>query len=367
VASINLFKNNALQFTREMSVAGDSFTKCLTGTIVGDNFQLNLNLAQAEALKIRFGIPKEDATDQTDEGISLTQIRAALRPTLRRFSNEIQRSFDYYKEQFLEEKISKIYLSGGSSKLKNLDAFICESFAVPVEVLNPFQRIGLSTALKHKEAELAEIAPRLTLALGLAIGRAQSLNLIKEEKKKKPKTPATPSLNLTELKSKIKLGELAKIFENLPYTNFISGGLVILLLLCALGYNFYLSNRIAYYSKELASRKLALTDLKALISRRTIIKKISAEETKVRETLGKLASTLPSSITLSSLNYQNTTRTALITGTCSNIQKIGDIINAIESSPNFSEVQLKSAKKISDSEKMKIILRYRFTLIRNKQ
>lgn len=350
-SSINLFKDNTLQFTREISVAGESFTKCLTGTIVADNFQLNLNREQAEAIKIKHGIPKEDEEGKTEEGVPLSQVRAAVKPTLRRFINEIQRSFDYYKEQFLEEKIHRVYLSGGSSLLKNLDAFLGESFDIPIEIINPFQNIKISPELNSKVEEIKALAPRLMLATSLAAGKTKGLNLIKGQlKKKKAKTKdpsAKAAFDWSNLKTSLKLDNLAKNFENIPVASIILVALLVLLIVGAFGYNFYLQNQINYFKSELDSKKLALADLKSLLNRRMIVKKISAEETKVRETLGKLVSLIPADVVLDSLTYINETRAALITGTCSDIKTTGNLLKTIESSPYFSKAQLKEAKKIS--------------------
>jgi Tfp pilus assembly protein PilN len=80
-----------------------------------------------------------------------------------------------------------------------------------------------------------------------------------------------------------------------------------------------------------------------------VIQQITEQETKVKETLGKIASIVPSGVTLDSLEYKNDTREALISGTCDSIQKAGEMVKAIESSPYFSTVKLKEVKKIADT------------------
>ncbi|MFA4858853.1 MAG: type IV pilus assembly protein PilM [Candidatus Margulisiibacteriota bacterium] len=365
-ASINLFKNNILQFTREISVAGEGLTKCLTGTIVADNFQLNLNRDQAEAIKIKYGIPAETSVEKTGEGIPLSQIRAAMKPTLRRLTNEIQRSFDYYKEQFLEEKIGKIYLSGGSSRLLNLDTFITESFGIPAEVINPLQNLKLSPEVAAQENELNHLAPRLLLALGLAVGRTQSLNLIRVPAKKKVKLAAGeaihaldlskiswPKIDLSAFKTGIKIKNFTKFLETPSSIWILAAALVVSLTLGGFCYIYYLHRKADYYRQVLNDKKTFLADLKSLLARRQVIQQISEQETKVKETLGKIASIVPTGITLDSLEYKNNTREALISGSCESMQKAGEIVKAVESSPYFSGVKLKEIKKITEAGKIR--------------
>jgi len=321
-ASINLFKGNVLQFTREISVAGDSITKAMTGVLISDQWQLSLTYEQAEKIKVTYGIPREDSVEKTPEGIPLTQILEVMKPTLRRMLNEILRSFDYYKEQFREPKIAKVFLAGGSSKLKNLEEYLSTGLGAKVEVVNPLQGLSVSLSNKDSMEDLREASPRLTLALGLALGEAESLNLIRAKK------PARKGI------------EVGNIFEAVKIPSMGWATAVVLILVFMLGYNFYLGRKQAYYRAEVESKKAILADLRLLAERRDIINRIQLEETHVRDTLEQLNSTIIGGITLTQLTYDNPSRTISLAGLAQNAKTVGKFITALEESPYFSRVAL---------------------------
>jgi Tfp pilus assembly protein PilN len=142
---------------------------------------------------------------------------------------------------------------------------------------------------------------------------------------------------------------LAKFLETSSSRWILAAALLALLVLGGLGYNFYLFSQVNHYRQVLSDKKTFLADLKSLLARRMVIQQITEQETKVKETLGKIASIVPSGVTLDSLEYKNDTREALISGTCDSIQKAGEMVKAIESSPYFSTVKLKEVKKIADT------------------
>lgn len=321
-ASINLFKGNILQFTREISVAGESVTKAMTGVLISDQWQLSLTYEQAEKIKVSYGIPREDSQDKTPEGIPLTQILEVMKPTLRRMLNEILRSFDYYKEQFREPKISKVFLAGGSSKIKNLEEYLSTGLGTKVEVVNPLQGIAVSLGEEGSAKELAEVSPRLTLALGLALGEARSLNLVRAKK------PAKKGVELGELFGAVKI----------PNASLIAAIVVVLIFL--MGYNFYLGRKAAHYRAELESKKAILTDLKLLAERRDIINRVQMEETHVRETLEQFNGTIISGITLTQITYNNSGRTLKVAGLAQSPRTVGRFMTTLEESPYFSKVNL---------------------------
>ena len=82
---------------------------------------------------------------------------------------EIRRSFDYYMRQFKDGSIDYILLSGGSSKFKNIDAYISNELDIKCSVMNPFNKIDISKVQGYDAATLSDLAPSLTVALGLAL------------------------------------------------------------------------------------------------------------------------------------------------------------------------------------------------------
>jgi type IV pilus assembly protein PilM len=151
VMNINIVKGSTPLFTRDVSVGGNQYTDSLQK-------ELDLSFDDAEALKLgkKVGTVSEDAKmpilQQVTEIIVL----------------EIQKTFDFFRATASGEHIERIYLAGGSSKVPGLTEALRQEFSLPVELLNPFQRIGYAPNLPSAEL-IEENAGQLAVAVGLAL------------------------------------------------------------------------------------------------------------------------------------------------------------------------------------------------------
>jgi type IV pilus assembly protein PilM len=158
VMNINIVKGRAPLFTRDVSVGGNQYTDSLQK-------ELDLSFDDAEALKLgqKVGTVSEDAKlpilQQVTEIIVL----------------EIQKTFDFFRATAAGEHIERIYMAGGSSRVPGLIEALRQEFTIPVEVLNPFQRISSVTAAGG-EAEIIDQNPgQLAVAVGLALRSFEDL------------------------------------------------------------------------------------------------------------------------------------------------------------------------------------------------
>ncbi|MFN7974521.1 MAG: pilus assembly protein PilM [Acidobacteriota bacterium] len=69
------------------------------------------------------------------------------------------------------DHIDKILLSGGSARVTNLDHFLAETFNCEVQFLNPFTKVQVPAG-KFSPEQVAEIAPAVAIAVGLALRKA---------------------------------------------------------------------------------------------------------------------------------------------------------------------------------------------------
>ncbi|MBZ5525882.1 MAG: pilus assembly protein PilM [Acidobacteriia bacterium] len=151
VMNINIVKGTSPLFTRDVSVGGNQYTDSLQK-------ELDLSFDDAEALKLgrKVGTVSEDAKlpilQQVTEIIVL----------------EIQKTFDFFRATASGEHIERIYLAGGSSRVPGLVEALRHEFSLPVEVLNPFQRI-LPPADPNENAILEQNPGQLAVAVGLAL------------------------------------------------------------------------------------------------------------------------------------------------------------------------------------------------------
>jgi type IV pilus assembly protein PilM len=157
VMNINIVKGTMPLFTRDVSVGGNQYTDSLQK-------ELDLSFDDAEALKLgkKVGTVSEDAKQPILQQV--TEIIVL----------EIQKTFDFFRATASGEHIERIYIAGGSSKVPGLVEALRQEFSMPVEILNPFQRI--MPPMDAMENEILEQNPgQLAVAVGLALRSFESL------------------------------------------------------------------------------------------------------------------------------------------------------------------------------------------------
>lgn len=151
--NINILKNGASVFTRDIQVGGNTFNQ---------EIQKQLGLTDAEAEKVKLGGDVAEVDSADVEGV--------LKETMEHLSQEIQRSLDFYSATSSDDKIQKVYLSGGVTKTAGCVESLQQRLGVEVELLNPFRRIGIDE--KHFDMEYIQaVSPFFALGVGLATRR----------------------------------------------------------------------------------------------------------------------------------------------------------------------------------------------------
>jgi type IV pilus assembly protein PilM len=150
VTSINIIKNNQSAFTRDIFKGGDQLT---------EEIQRQLHIDFEEAEKIKTGANLDPAYQGAVQGI--------LRSNGEALAAEISNSLDFFQSSTTYEKIQKLFLSGGGSKMKEFDLILQQQTGIPVEIANPFKKIEYSG--KNIDIEyLREIGPVMAVGVGLA-------------------------------------------------------------------------------------------------------------------------------------------------------------------------------------------------------
>ena len=120
--SLIIFDHGTLQFTSSLPIAGNVFTESIARG-------LGVSFEEAEKRKKEIGL---------DESEKKSSLKKYLSPSLTNLVNEIKNTIRFYEEHSGSQgKISKLILSGGSSKLRHLPSFFLEklSNAAPGEHL----------------------------------------------------------------------------------------------------------------------------------------------------------------------------------------------------------------------------------------
>ncbi len=151
VMNINIVRGGIPLFTRDVSVGGNQYTDALQK-------ELDLSFEDAERLK----------KGESIAGVAEEHRATILRSVTDILILEIQKTFDFFRATASGEHIQRIYLAGGSARVPGLVDLLREEFAMPVEELYPFRKIVINPG-RHNEDQIRELAPRLAIAVGLAV------------------------------------------------------------------------------------------------------------------------------------------------------------------------------------------------------
>ncbi|HEY9828920.1 MAG TPA: type IV pilus assembly protein PilM [Stenomitos sp.] len=151
VMNINVIKEGLTLFTRDVQMGGNLYTEEIQK-------QLGVSGTDAESMKILANETKNPA---------LLDVLSKVNDSI---TQEIRRSLDFYNSTANEDRIARIFLSGGSSIVFNLKEMISDKLSLPVEIINPFAKLKYSD--KDFDPEyLNEIGPLMSVSVGLAVRR----------------------------------------------------------------------------------------------------------------------------------------------------------------------------------------------------
>jgi type IV pilus assembly protein PilM len=162
ITNLAITANGIPQFTRVINLGSEALNQALMN-------HRAISRDEAETLRVQVGLqgdepdPPGDLTPET-----LGEIHQVLDQACEAFSDELRRSIDYYHTQDQAVGISKLVVTGGGSLTRNIATYLSQSLHLPVEIGNPLREVG-ENKTKLSEAELEWMAPRLAIALGLAL------------------------------------------------------------------------------------------------------------------------------------------------------------------------------------------------------
>ena len=153
IMNINIVKGGTSIFNRDIAVGGNQYTDAIQK-------ELNLSFEQAEALKKGARV----------EGASPESLRPILHAVSESIALEIQKTFDFFKATSAEDRIDRIFLAGGTSKLQGLQELLSDRFEAGVELMNPFNNVTYNPRDFDPDF-INEVGPQAAIAVGLAVRR----------------------------------------------------------------------------------------------------------------------------------------------------------------------------------------------------
>jgi type IV pilus assembly protein PilM len=150
--NINILLGDQSVFTRDISMGGNAYTEAV---------QKELDLPFEAAEQLKKGIPVDGATFEDAQPI--------LHAVTENVLLEIQKTFDFFKATAASDRIDRIMLSGGASRVDGFRQMLQERFNAPVDQFDPFRMVTWDA--KGGDGSAAEVAATAAVAVGLALRR----------------------------------------------------------------------------------------------------------------------------------------------------------------------------------------------------
>lgn len=151
LTKINIVSNNTTTFTRDVAVGGKNLTQEIQN-------KLGISFQEAEVLKI----------DACSTGQIPEEVMPLVTQVSENISLEIRRSLDFYAASPVQLPVTAVFLCGGASRIPGLSNMLGEMLGLPIEYLNPFNKIACS-GRQFNEEFLAAISSSAVVPLGLAL------------------------------------------------------------------------------------------------------------------------------------------------------------------------------------------------------
>jgi len=153
--NINIVTGDQSVFTRDVSMGGNAYTEAV---------QKELNLPFETAEQLKKGIDVEGATFE--------DVKPVLQNITESVIMEVQKTFDFFKASATSDRIDRIVLSGGTSRVHGLAEALQERFGTTVESFDPFRKIAFEPA-KFNVDDPENLLPSAAVAVGLALRKTR--------------------------------------------------------------------------------------------------------------------------------------------------------------------------------------------------
>lgn len=145
-----IVSDGVVRIVRSINIGGAEISRSLASG-------LGIDIVRANQLKISKRINLLDAHGEATN---------LIRPVVGIIIDEVKRLREIYHQKSPLRKIEKILFTGGTSKMNTLVEFFSKEMGLDCQKGNPLARVGVE---KRHQPLLDEVAPELTVAVGLAM------------------------------------------------------------------------------------------------------------------------------------------------------------------------------------------------------
>ncbi|MCK4690374.1 MAG: type IV pilus assembly protein PilM [Desulfuromonadales bacterium] len=150
--SVNVLKGEVSVFTRDIQAGGN---------LLSEELQKRLGFSREEAERAKLG-------DRDIANVDADSIDEVLTDAIENLVQEVQRSLDFFTATSSEDRVSKVYLTGGVSSSEQVREALETRLGIPAERVNPFRNLTINE--KEFDSEyLDAIGPMFSVATGLAM------------------------------------------------------------------------------------------------------------------------------------------------------------------------------------------------------
>ncbi|MCX7920414.1 MAG: type IV pilus assembly protein PilM [Clostridia bacterium] len=127
--TVCIFSNSKLQFSRILLTGSSEIDKLIANS-------LNKDFMEAEKMKISLGrvITEATAGDERQEVLSISE---TISTAVSNIAGDINRFIDFYNSRSAKNRLQKIYICGGGTKLNGFKKYLSGYLNTPVEYLTP--------------------------------------------------------------------------------------------------------------------------------------------------------------------------------------------------------------------------------------
>jgi type IV pilus assembly protein PilM len=271
-------KDCLLVFSRKIPLCGNDFTKAMTGVVVSDKGKHQLSVEEAEKIKCDVGMPNESDSRIIDNKILAGHILSMLRTPAEQLVNEIDRCFNYYRDDPASLKINSVTMFGGGASLSGLIKFLSQGLGMDVKLGDALEVFKTDKgAIRDRE----KISHRMDLAVGAALTEAKGLNLLPPEIKE-----ATQKI--------IKRGSVEAIVT----------AAVIISILLFVGMKIKINN----FNKRISVARLQLSSLQPELKKAEgmrLAEMVLKDEPYWEDVFNELGSLIPNEVTIKNIKMNN--------------------------------------------------------------
>ena len=159
-------------YNRSIPIGGNNITRDIAQA-------LGCSPAEAEQLKREKGYVSLGGVAEDEDAVA-DRVAKVCRAVMSRLLAEISRSVNFYRSQQGGGAPVKLYITGGTALLPQIDTFFADSLHIEVEFFNPFSFISVGSAVDQTTlgSDGAMLTPTAGLALHMAGVAKFSINLL---------------------------------------------------------------------------------------------------------------------------------------------------------------------------------------------